>query len=73
MSLIAGAAERSDRPKRQLLIDPLTQADSRLPAQHTPQSERLVLALPFRKLPFLTPPSFDRLLSVVHAPEANIM
>lgn len=40
-------------------------------AQHTPQSERLILALPFRNLPVPRAPSFPRLLSFEHALNAD--
>ena len=32
-ALLAATAKRSDRPKRELFIDPRTEADSLLPAQ----------------------------------------
>jgi hypothetical protein len=37
--LLAATAKRSDRPKRQLFIDPRTEADSQLPAQNKPGIE----------------------------------
>ena len=43
-------AKRSNRPKRQLFVDPRTEADSRLPAQKLPSSNRcnLLAAIPVK-------------------------
>ena len=41
--MLAATAKRSDRPKRQLMIDPCTEADNLLPAQKRKLNERRLL------------------------------